>query len=76
MDDLVELLEKKSFMIEFDKRSDLFFFFFWKYLNCKNCKIALVDFEAKFDKKILEAHFNLDILMNTFVNGDESKRIF
>ena len=73
VDDLGELLEKKSFMIEFDGRSDLFL---GEYLNCKNCEIALVDFEAKFDKKILEGHFNLDIITNTFVNGKASKRFF
>ena len=73
VDDLGELLEKKSFMIEFNGRSDLFF---GEYLNCKNCEIALVDFEAKFDKKILEGHFNLDIITNTFVNGKASKRFF
>ena len=73
VDDLGELLEKKSFMIEFDGRSDLFL---GEYLNCKICEIALVDFEAKFDKKILEGHFNLDIITNTFVNGKASKRFF
>ena len=73
VDDLGELLEKKSFMIEFNGRSDLFF---GEYLNCKNCEIALVDFETKFDKKILEGHFNLDIITNTFVNGKASKRFF
>ena len=71
VDGLGELLEKKSFMIEFDGRTDLFL---GKYLNCKNCEIASVDFEAKFDKKILEGHFNLDIITNTFLNGKASKR--
>ena len=51
-------------------------FFFGKYLKCKNGEIAFVDFEAKFDKKILEGHFNLDIPTNTFVNGNKSKRFF
>ena len=38
VDDLGELLEKKSFMIEFDgRRSDLFL---GEYLNCKNCEIS------------------------------------
>ena len=47
-----------------------------KYFNCKNCEIALVHFEGKFDKKILEGHFNLDIITNTFVNSKASKRFF
>ena len=71
--DLEELLEKKSFMLEFVDRSDLQF---QKALDCKNCEIALVEFEASFDKKVLEANFHLNIITNTFINGEESERFF
>ena len=57
--DLEELLEKKSFMLEFVGRSDLQF---QKALDCKHCEIALVEFEASFDKKVLEANFYLNII--------------
>ena len=71
--DLEELLQKKSFMLEFVGRSDLQF---QKALDCKNCEIALVEFEASFDKKVLEANFYLNIITNTFINGEESERFF